>query len=223
MKKILFLILMVIFISGCDVKQIDSMSLDQVIETVTKQNQTLYNRVGVGYKYYLPMGVLVESSDDYNEILYADQDIYYLYVDVVSFYNHENLAIEKVDHAYFYKEFKQNDKEGALQILEDEAGYYVKAVYNYSKIETYIEKDRLKSTLYRIVNILSSIDYNEPVIKNMLERQKQLDSKEIAIKDFTPKTNTTTFLEYIEKYDDYDKTDKFDQYDIDQIYPNYTD
>jgi len=223
MKKILFLTLMIVFLSGCDVKQVDSMSLDQIIETVTTQNQTLYNRVGVGYKYYLPMGVLVESSDDYNEVLYTDQDIYYLYVDVVSFYNHQNLTVEKIENAYFYKEFEQHDVKGSLQILENESQYYIKAIYNYSKIETMIEKDRLKATLYRVINILSSIDYNESVIKSTIEKQKQLDSKEITIKDFTPKKNTTTFLEYIEKYDDYDKSDKMDQFDIDQIIPNYTD
>ena len=86
MKRFFILSLfMCIFLCGCT--PIENMSVEEVIEQGTSGSVSVYNKYRKGYKYYLPRGVKVKSSSDYNEVLYSGKNVYYLYVDAVSFYN----------------------------------------------------------------------------------------------------------------------------------------
>ena len=53
MKKII-VVLLLIFVTGCSIVRIDTNSIDNIISVVLSKNNTLYNQVGQGYKYYIP-------------------------------------------------------------------------------------------------------------------------------------------------------------------------
>ena len=65
MKKIIIFIL--IFVTGCSVVRIDTKSIDNIVSVVLSKNNTLYNQVGQGYKYYIPRGVSYIESNELND------------------------------------------------------------------------------------------------------------------------------------------------------------
>ena len=54
MKKIAVMFL-VILLTGCSVVRIDTKDLDNIVDVVLSKNNTLYNKDGQGYKYYIPI------------------------------------------------------------------------------------------------------------------------------------------------------------------------
>ena len=83
-------------------------------------------------------------------------------------------------------------------------------MYNYSKIESYIEKKNLNSTILNMTYILSSINYNDKTI-NMLMDNNILDYKEEKYDIFESKKENSNFLEALEKYDNYVEKEPDDQ------------
>ena len=69
MKKFAILFLVVI-LTGCTAVRIDTTSIDNIINVVLSKDNKLYNRVGRGYKYYVPHGVT-----------YIDRDAFFLVTD----------------------------------------------------------------------------------------------------------------------------------------------
>ena len=51
MKKILLLGLAALILTGCTIVRIDTTSIDNILNVVLSKENTLYNRVGRGYKY----------------------------------------------------------------------------------------------------------------------------------------------------------------------------
>lgn len=86
MKRFIAFIL-VLVLSGCTVVRINTKSLDTIIDVVLTKENKLFNRVGKGYKYYVPKGVTYVDTNDLNEILYSKGNYYYLYIDAISYYN----------------------------------------------------------------------------------------------------------------------------------------
>ena len=86
MKKFFLLLLIpLLFMTGCTIKQVDNKDIKSILDTLLGNNLNLYNQTSKGYKYYVPRGVSVIDNTSYNEKLIATGDIYYLYVDVVSY------------------------------------------------------------------------------------------------------------------------------------------
>ena len=77
MKRILIFIL-VLLVSGCTVVRIDTTDIDNIINVVLSKDNDLYNRVGSGYKYYIPRGVSYIDTDELNDKLYSNGSYYYL-------------------------------------------------------------------------------------------------------------------------------------------------
>ena len=50
MKKIAILLFTLLLFTGCTVVRIDTKSIDNIVNVVLSKNNTLYNRVGKGYK-----------------------------------------------------------------------------------------------------------------------------------------------------------------------------
>ena len=86
MKKIILLCLMTLLLTGCTIVRIDTTSIDNIINVVLSKDNTLYNRVGIGYKYYVPRGMTYIDSTGSNDKLYSGGVYYYLYLDEVSYY-----------------------------------------------------------------------------------------------------------------------------------------
>ena len=82
--------------------------------------------------------------------------------------------------------------------------YLIKIVYNYSKIEGYVDKKDLRDTLNNMAYILSSIKYNDDVIENLLGDEKYNLSANQKYNIFNvKKSNTSSFIKYERDYDTY--------------------
>ena len=89
-------------------------------------------------------------------------------------------------------------------------------LYNYAKIEAYVDKKELNSAMEDISYILSSVKFNDTLLKKMYEAG-DLRSKEEAYKLFKNKDKEGNFLEYIKEYDKYDDTNVDKDEELNQI------
>ena len=64
MKK-LAILLLVLLLSGCTVVRIDTSDLNNIVDVVLSKDNTLFNQVGKGYKYYIPVGVSYIDTEDF--------------------------------------------------------------------------------------------------------------------------------------------------------------
>ena len=79
-------------------------------------------------------------------------------------------------------------------------------VYNYAKIETYVDKKDLNTAIEDISYILSSVKFNDSLLKK-LQESGNFGSKEEVYKLFNNKERDGNFLEYIKEYDKYEADD----------------
>ena len=168
MKKYLILFL-TLMLSGCSVVRINTNSLDTIVDVVLSKNNTLYNKDGQGYKYYIPNGVTHIDTDDLSHTLYYKGEYLYLYVDIVSYYYKKDIKYKKNDYAYFSKKIDNNDKTGYVEVIKKDDLYYVNFYYNYARIEALVTEDNLSNTILNATYILSTIKYNKGLIKTMLD------------------------------------------------------
>lgn len=172
MKKILLILLLTIVITGCSIVRIDTSNIDNILKVILTKDNTLYNQVGQGYKYYLPGGVSYIDSDDLNDVLYCNGTYYYLYVDAISYYyDMKNDYIED-GSLYYSKKIEPVDNykaSGYLEIKENNDLYYIKFVYNHARIEAVVNEDDINNTVLNASYILSTMKYNHDIVKLMLE------------------------------------------------------
>ena len=168
MKKYLILFL-TLMLSGCSVVRINTNSLDTIVDVVLSKNNTLYNKDGQGYKYYIPNGVTHIDTDDLSHTLYYKVEYLYLYVDIVSYYYKKDIKYKKNDYAYFSKKISNDDKTGYVEVIKKDDLYYVNFYYNYARIEALVTEDNLSNTILNATYILSTIKYNKGLIKTMLD------------------------------------------------------
>lgn len=203
MKKVLLLLMFILFLTGCTSTSIKNKDIDEIIDTMLKSDTSLVNNASNGYKYYLPNGVKVIESDNYNEKLYYNGNYYYLYVDVVSYFYKTEVSYEVDDSLYFSKNISYNGKNGYLEIEKIDNVYRVKYVYNYSKIESYVDDENLKQTIINMSYILNSIKFNDSITELIVSDKK--DNLKEEIYDFYTPRNKDNFIDYINQYDDYEE------------------
>ena len=206
MKKFFLLLFVLVILSGCSITRIDNYNYEEKMDKILSLNIKNYNRIGKGYKYYAPYGIKTIYSNDYNDILERNGNKYYLYVDVVSYYYKSKLDYKEDKKILLSKKINNNNKKGYIKIKESNKKLYVQMVYNYAKIESYVDKSSLDDAIIDISYILSSLDYNDSLLKKMYE-SGNLDSKEEVYKLFNNKEKKGNFLEYIKEYDKYDEKD----------------
>ncbi len=207
MKKCLLLLLTLVLLAGCTITNMDSKTNKEIIDDILSFDISLYNKVGKGYKYYAPKGVVRTEAKDYNDVLKRNDITYYLYVDVVSYYYKVDYDYKKSKNAYYFEKLNYNNKKGYVNIETKNDKLYVQMVYNYAKIETYVKKKDLKLALEDISYILSSVNFNDSLLKKMQE-QGAFGSKEEVYKLFDNKEKNGNFLEYVKEYDKYDGDDQ---------------
>ena len=170
MKRFLAFIL-VLILSGCTVVRINTKSLDTIIDVVLTKENKLFNRVGKGYKYYVPKGVSYVDTNDLNEILYSKGNYYYLYIDAISYYNKKQMDYKLEKDAYYSRLITKEDgfkSNGSINITKKNDKYYIEFIYNYAKIETLVSKDDINDTVLNAAYILSTVKYNADIIELML-------------------------------------------------------
>lgn len=200
MKKLIVLLsILLVFVTGCT--NVNTYDIDTIIEKVMKKNNTLKNVSNEGYSYYIPRGYKFLNKTEYNAYL-IDQynNKFYLYVDVVSKYHNIKKKFKVNKNAYYSKEIKTKDKFGYLEINEYDNNYFIEAMYNYMKIEAYVEKDKLNNTLTDISLILSSVKYNDKILDTIVGENK-LNYKEENYSIFETKKKDSDFLDYVKEYD----------------------
>lgn len=207
MRKVLLLLLMVIMLSGCSVKRVDKYDYKQILTKVLQLDVKLSNKVGNGYKYYAPKGVVRLDSKMYNDVLKSQNRIYYLYVDVVSYYYKTDIDYKVSNKNYYSALINYKDKTGYIDIKKIKDKLYIQMVYNYAKIETYVKEDELNSAILDLSYILSSVEFNDSLLKKMYE-SGSLEAKEEVYKLFEDKGREGNFLEFIKKYDKYDGSEE---------------
>ncbi len=199
MKKIFILVFILILCTGC-IKVNNPNNKDIIIDKIVVSS-TKPNTISMGYKYYLPFGIEKVYDKDYNQKFKLDDNYIYLYVDVVSYYhkNTLNFSEENSYNTYYYKKITNGNKTGYVKIIKEEESYFIKIVYNYAKIEAFTKENNIEEVLTNSMIIINSIDYNDNLIKKILENDYNFGAeKEYKIKK--PEDAKSKFSEYLSEY-----------------------
>lgn len=200
MKRLFIFTTILLFLSGCSVVNINKQSIDEVVGSILSTETDLRTVSMDGYSYFLPQGVSLKTNIKENSILFYNHKKMFLYVDMVSYYNKVQNDFVSDDSVYYSKSLNYKDKFGYLHITEHDTKYFVEFMYNYSKIEAYVEKEELNKTLSVMAYILNSVDYNDILLDSMIGPDSY-NSTEEQFNIFRPNSNDSTYLDYIEKYD----------------------
>lgn len=197
-KKIIIVLCLFLFTGCTRTYYMNSLSYEEILNNATTEENKLHNTNNKGFKYYLPTGFSVTNDNEFNQTLTSHNNIYYLNIDIVSYYYKKGTEeIKEIDDYYFYK-FNKNNKDGYLRIRKKNDKFFVELCYNYAIIEVEVEENEIKYAVSRGITILNSIKYNDRIIEKKLN-DKDLESKETAYKIPEPKekNETKNVLEYI--------------------------
>ena len=186
-------------ITGCSLVNIEEQSYEQIIDSIFSIESSLKNVSLEGYSYYLPKGVILKKSNDYNSILYYNHKKMYLYIDAVSYYHKVESEYQEDSNNYVSMAINKDNKKGYLEITKLEDYYFVEFMYNYTKIEANVSEDDLKKTVTTMAYILKNVKYNDNVLNTKIG-ENTLDYNEEIFNIFKPKRENGTFLEYDELY-----------------------
>lgn len=204
MKKYIMLLLILFMMTGCAV--VNNLSIDQIVTRTVNNKHKMYNQFSGGFKYYLPKGLMAIKQDENNQIIKSDKYDYYLYVDLVSYYNNVSLTYEETSDIY-YSKLISGDKLGVINISDVGEGiYYINIKYNYVTIQTKVKKKDINEGVTNSLIIASSIVYNDEIIANLMKND-EISSAEEVINIFDTDTGESNQLEYQDDEDDEDVYD----------------
>lgn len=183
-KRLVLLSILLLFVSGCSIKKLSTIDFAENMDIILSEDAKLANSYFDGYKYYVPSGMRFVNKDDYNALLLdKNGNNYYLYVDAIGYY-HKSKNTYKVDKdAYYSEKLKYGKKNGYIEINEYDDDYFVEMVFNYCKIEVYIPKKYLVSTIDNICYLLRSVDFNKKILESLIG-ENVLDYKEESFNIF---------------------------------------
>lgn len=215
MKKIIISLLVLLLTTGCI--PIASSSIEEITNTILSSKYALFNRVSGAYKYYLPREMKATITDEFNEILSSKYHDYYLYVDLVSYYNDVTVTYETDNTLYYSSLLYGEDETGLLNIEEvgvDE--YIITMYYNYGRIEVKVNKSDINEAVTNSLVTLSSIQYNGDIIENMMG-DDILSSAEEQIDIFEEDKAESEYLDTLEEEEDIYTGNEEEDYDPDVI------
>ncbi|MCI8569184.1 MAG: hypothetical protein HFJ11_04275 [Bacilli bacterium] len=200
MKRIIVLLsIVMIFMTGCSVTKLDNSNISKNMKILLSKKVKLYNVFYDGYKYYLPKGVSFVNKEDYNAILKdTNNNKYYLYVDAISYYHKVKNDYEINKNAHYSKKLNYNKKNGYIQIDEINSKFFVQFVFNYVKIEAYVDKNVLTDVINNMCYILRSVEFNDKVLESLIG-DNILDYKEENYTLFKNNPSKESFLDVVER------------------------
>ena len=173
MRKSVFMtlgiFLCMFFLTGCTAVRIDTADIDNIVNVVLSKDNSLYNHIGRGYKYYIPRGVSYIDTIEFNDRLYSDGNYYYLYIDAISYFYQKDITYKKSDDSYYYREINIDGKKGYINIKKVDDKYLINFMYNYASIESLVDKENIDSVILNCSYILSTVKFNNKVIRIMLD------------------------------------------------------
>ena len=202
-KKIGCVLLLLFMCSGCTV--IQSSSYEEILQEAVNKNTVTTNVSRVGYKYYFPKGMRLLEYEESNELLAHNEDVYYLYVDYISYYNKIKEDYEEKEDVVYSQKIAHGDNFGYLEIkntLNDK--YFIEIMYNYAKIEVIVEKEDAKESIAYAMSILSSIKYQDTVLASLMD-EDVLTSNETLHNIFETAQTESGYLEIVEEYGQYEE------------------
>lgn len=196
-KKLVLTLLLCIILCGC--VPLQDMSIEEVVNNGTNRKVSVYNKYRKGYKYNVPKGLDVISSTEYNDVIYSSDYIYYLYIDAVSYYNKVIEKYETNKVSYVSMSINHEDKYGYLEINEMKNGkYLVEIMYNYAKMEVIIKKKDVNVVVANAMSILTSIKFNDSVLKTLLDEEAS-QFKEFEFNIFETASTESEYLQAVEE------------------------
>lgn len=196
MKKFLLPLLIILLLTGCSKIDTKTTEYSSIVNTVLSNSNKSVNTASVGYKYYTPVGVnLVYDNEANKKFKIRDTNIF-LYVDIVSYYYKNKLNYDEIENNNFYF---SKFSDGFISISKENELYFLKIVYNYAKIEAYVkEKDLVDIISYSTI-ILNSIDYNDNLINNLIEKGITFEGS-ITYEIKKPDDSESKFSQYLQEY-----------------------
>lgn len=214
MKKYVLIIALLVCLTGCS--NIKSYSYDDIISKTLSEKKVKTNTYLEGYKLYLPEHMTLIGDLNNNDILYSYGDKYYLYVDLISYYNKTEASYDLVSNSKYSNEFDHKGLKGYVLVRNSKGGYLVEVMYNYAKIEV-ITND-VKRAIADSLIVLKNIRYNYKIIDSMIGSNAIVyDSK--SFKLLGPEKKTDNFLQYVEEYGNYDEKENKNDEDIIDMEP----
>ena len=201
-KYLIILIVSLTFITGCTIKKVETDSIKNIFDTVLYRDKKLSNTFMDGYKFYLPKGVTIVDKKEYNIKFKDNKAYYYLYVDTIAYHYKKNNTFTTNSSNFYSETLKNGDFEGYIDIEENNDRYFIVLMYNYAKIEAYVEKDYLNNALTNMSYILSTIKFNDEVIDKYIG-SKGAVSQEEDFNIFDSKKENDSFLTYEKEYGTY--------------------
>ena len=202
MKKLFLLGTILLLLSGCT--SIESSSIDTIVGDCVNSRVDTTNVNRKGYRYYLPKGLVVKSSTEFNEVLSDQKYLYYLYVDIVSYDSNIQFSYNVNLDAYYSAGVTNQEKNGYIEINNYENDQYlIEIMYNYAKIEVIAYESDINKCVAYAMSILSSITYNDSVIENYLGDDIFESSEEnYDIFEIVGSDNYLQFTEDVEQTDE---------------------
>jgi len=208
MKKIVILIIGLFLITGCT--NINDLDYNALVDEVLEVEKVKSNTYLGGYKLYLPQHMTLIGDLNNNNILYSYGDKYYLYVDLISYYNKkENKYNINHSNYEFSKNISYDGKSGYVVVSKANGGYLVETMYNFAKIEV-ISND-VKRAIVDSLIILNNIEYNYKIIDSMIGSNTLEYDSEVFTLLGPNKNKTDNFLTYEEEYGVYNEDEHKDE------------
>ena len=204
MKKIILLTILLISLTGC--VNINNTSIENLVSTIKRSKLSLTNEYRNGFTYYLPVNMNVLSSDKANEVLTDGNYNYYLYADMISFYNKTSFDYKENKTSYKSLNLKDDKASGYLEINQKNDKYLIEIMYNYAKIEVMVDKDKINEAISNSLIVISSIKFNKDIIENMLGKNV-LSFSEEEFNIFETNSSTSNFLEIEKEFGTYEGDD----------------
>lgn len=201
MKKYIVGLISLLLLTGCS--NIYDFEYDALVNEVLNDNNKKENTYLEGYKLYLPIHMTLVGDINSNNILYSYGDKYYLYVDLISYYNKKQNRYNINHISYEYsKEIDNNGNLGYVVVSDSKGGKLVEVMYNYAKIEVVTED--VKRAIASSLIVLKNIDYNYKIIDSMIGSNALVyDSELFSL--MGPSEKNDNFLTYTEEYGVYEE------------------
>jgi len=113
-KKLIVCLCILFFTSGCT--SIRSASYDTIVSEGISSTLSISNTYRSGYKYYLPKGLKMIHHEGSNEIFSYQDEIFYMYVDRVSYFNKVRKEYEVKSDIVYSREILHDDQFGYVEI-----------------------------------------------------------------------------------------------------------
>lgn len=212
MKKVLIFLLVILLSTGC--MRIDDANLDELTTSILASKSIVYNHNNSGFKYYLPKNLKSIKRDEFNEVLKDKYYEYYLYVDLVAYYNKSEVEYKIIENSYYSKLLVKDSYRGVINVTQNGDKFLVSVHYNYASVQVVVNEGDINLAVSNALIVASTVKYNDDVIKKLLE-SNDFSSIDEIVNIFEQTHEDSGTLGTIE--DEYTGEDKKDIYDPDVI------